>query len=200
MSDMSLAMNETDRLKVMALLSGVRDGAPRVLSRAVNKTLDGVRTDADREIRSIVTLKKKDVMATFSTRKASVRSLSARVVCSDKPQSLIKFSTSQRKTGVSVKVLKSSGRTVLKHAFYAAAAGAGQIWERKYKGRGQSARRAIAYGALPKKYRLPVEKLTGPRVADIMGKPTVLKKIRNQADERLHKNIDQQLKYELSRL
>jgi hypothetical protein len=202
---MELTMNETDRLQVVAMLAGVRNGAPKVLSRAVNKTLDGVKTDADKEIRSIITMKKTDVMKTFTTRKATVSNLSARVICSDKPESLIKFSNTQRKKGISVKVLKSSSRTVLKHAFYVTTLdkeGNENKWiaERKNKDKGQSARKNVVYSALPKRYRLPIEKLTGPRVADIMGKPAVMKKIQNQADERLHKNINQQLNYELSKL
>lgn len=200
MSTMALKMNETDRLKVMAMLTGVKDGAPKVLSRSINKTLDGVKTDADKEIRSIVTMKKQDVMESFSIpKKSTVRNLSARFVCSDRPRSLIKFSTSQRRTGISVKVLKSGSRTVLKHAFYETANNAKGIFERIYTGPRKPVRK-ISYAALPKKYRYPVTLLTGPRIADIMGKPTVLKKIEQQADERLHKNINQQLNYELSKL
>lgn len=202
---MELTMSETDRLKVMAMLAGVRNGTPKVISRAVNKTLDGVKTDADKEIRSIITMKKTDVMKTFSTKKATVSSLSARVICAGKPASLIKFDNTQRKTGISVKVLKSSKRTVLEHAFYASMkdqeAGKGKwIAERKYKGQRQPARKNIAYAAMPEQYRLPVERLTGPRLTDIMGKPTVLKRIESQANDRLHKNINQQLNYELSKL
>jgi hypothetical protein len=201
MSAIELKLNELDLLKVKALLAGVRNGTPKVISRAVNKTLDGVKTDADKEIRSIITMKKTDVMKTFSARKATVSNLSARVTCSGEPESLAKFSNTPRKTGISVKVLKSSKRTVLKHAFYETVKSIGKgIFERKYEGPRGPVRANINYAALPKQYRLPIEKLTGPRVADIMGKPTVLKKIQNQANERLHKNISQQLNYELSKL
>lgn len=211
MSDLSLTMKETDRLKVMAMLAGVRDGAPKVLSRSINKTLNGVKTDSDKEIRSVITMKKSDVVKSFSIpKKSTVKNLSAKFVCSDRPRSLIMFSNTQRKKGISVKVLKSGSRTVLKHAFYtniknekAEAGSVKWISERqaKWYGAGSGRKMQPSFAAsLPDKYRFPLKRLTGPRIADIMGKPTVLKKIQNQADERLHKNINQQLNYELSKL
>ena len=150
-------------------------------------------------------MKKQNIFKTFSLRKASISNLSARVRCVGKPESLIKFDNTQRKSGISVKVLKSSKRTVLEHAFYATMndrtdGKAKGISERKYKGQRGSTKKNVAYSKLPKQYRLPVERLTGPRVTDIMGKPSVMKKIEDQANARLHKNINSQLNYELSKL
>jgi len=196
-----LKLNEMDLTKVQTMLTGVKNGAPKVIVSAVNKTLDGVKTDSDKEIRSIITMKKKDVMATFSTRKASVRILSARVACSSVPVPLIKFTNSRTKKGISVKVLKSSTRTVLNHAFYATMkSGHKGIFAREGQGPSRPVRQNIAYGALPRKYRLPIRELTGPRVSDIMGKPNVMQKITAQANDRLHKNINNELNYALSRL
>jgi hypothetical protein len=53
---------------------------------------------------------------------------------------------------------------------------------------------------MPKKYRLPIHRLTGPRVPDIMDRPEVIKEILAAADARLNKNLKNQLDFELSKL
>jgi len=101
---------------------------------------------------------------------------------------------------VSVKVKTSSSRTVIKHAFIASAKGTVNVFQRRHKTGAGKYDPKIPYGRLPKKYRLPIDRKTGPRITDHLGKPAVFKKIQEQAAARYVKNVDHELSWELSKL
>jgi hypothetical protein len=49
--------------------------------------------------------------------------------------------------------------------------------------------------------RLPVKELFGPRIPDYLGdKGPIMQRVLVKADERLHKNIEHELNYEMSKL
>ena len=71
-----IKINDTDLKNVEKMLGNVQGAVPRVISRAINDTLAGVKTDASAEIRQVITLKKAAVDKTFRTVKANVTTLS----------------------------------------------------------------------------------------------------------------------------
>jgi hypothetical protein len=206
----TIQINQADLDRVKTMLRGIDNVAPKVLSRAINDTLAGVKTDASTEIRNIITAKKSAVDGTFRTVKATVTQFSGLFESKGKPLPLIDFSARQTKAGVSVQVKKKNPRTVLTGAFIAAvrtkeqaAAGStghqGVFW-RVYRGGVKGPVKKIAYGRLPRKYRLPIKQLFGPRIPDILGDEPVMAVVLKKADDRLHKNMDKELNYELSKL
>jgi len=196
----AIELNKADLANVQIALAGVKNGASRVLSRAINKTLDGVRTDSVNEIAKEITPTKKTIRGTFTVKKTSVSNLEGRTYSRGKPLGLIHYSARQTKKGVSVQVKRSGKRAIILGAFIAKAKGAENVFWRQWHGAKKKARPGFPYGALPAKYRLPIERLTGPRIPDIMGNTKVIGVILSAANVRLDKNLKNQLDYELSKL
>ena len=194
-------MNPDDMAKVKSMLEEVKNAPARVISRAINDTLTGVKTDASTEIRGIITAKKSAVDGTFRTVKATVTQLSGLFESKGKPLPLIDYSARQTKAGVSVQVKKKNPRAVIMGAFIQTMKSGhkGAYW-REYRGPKVPVNKMIPYAKLPKKYRLPIKQLYGPRIPDILGDQPVMAVVLAKADERLHKNMEKELNYELSKL
>jgi hypothetical protein len=200
-SSFAIELDKAALAEVKVALAGVENGASRVLSRAINKTLDGVRTDSVNEIAKDITPKKSVIRGTFTVKKTTVSNLEGRTSSKGKPLGLIHYQARKTKKGVSVKVKRNGKRSVIPGSFIAKAKGAENVFWRQYKGPRGKVRPGFQYGVLPKyPYRLPIERLTGPRVPDIMDKPEVMAAILAAADIRLDKNLSNQIDYELSRL
>jgi hypothetical protein len=210
----SLEIDSATLANVQAVLIGVKNGASRVISRAVNKTLYGVRTDAVNEISKDITPTKTKIRKTFVVNKTTISSLKGKVFSVDKPHGLIHYQPRQTKKGVSVKVKRKGKRTLIPGAFIARVKNADNVFWREWHGPKRSPRTAwrsggrsggryeatFPYSAMPKKYRFPIHRLTGPRFTDIFGNPKVMAEILKLANVRLDKNISNQLDYELSKL
>jgi len=207
---MNIEIDRADLTEIGILLSGVKNGAVKVLTRALNKTLANVQTEAARRVADDLNLSQKRIKEDFSQIKATWSKPSATFISKGKPVGLISFSgTRATKAGVSVKVKKSGARKIIDHAFIAVANRAENVWRRPYTGERKKVRPGFAYGALPKKYRFPVppgggkgriSRLTGPRVEDELSKPHIIKRVMDHADERIEINLDAELNYELSKL
>jgi glycosyltransferase involved in cell wall biosynthesis len=50
------------------------------------------------------------------------------------------------------------------------------------------------------KYRLPIKQLFGSRIPDILGDDPVMAAVLSKADDRIHKAVEKELNYELSKL
>ncbi|NLC71168.1 MAG: hypothetical protein GX751_07415 [Desulfuromonadaceae bacterium] len=175
---------QLDHLK--ASLWKIRDGATVVLRRAINDTLTGVKTDADREVRAVYNLKSARVKKDFKLRRATDSNLSGAFVASGEPVGLFQFGAKQNKKGVSVKVLKSEPRKTVRHAFIRIPA------TRAYTGR-QVFWRAKEEGKMVG--RDPLHRLEGPRIEDALAKPEVQKALEQKASERLNKYLDHETSY-----
>ena len=199
-STFSIQLDKAALAEVKVALAGVKNGASRVLSRAINKTLDGVRTDSVKEISKDITPKASVIRGTFTVKKTSVSNLEGRTSSKGKPLGLIHYLANQTKKGVSVKVKRAGKRSVIPGAFIVKAKGATNVFWREYRGPKKKPVPGFPYGVLPQPYRFKIHRLTGPRVPDIMDKPEVMKEILSAADVRLDKNLANQIDYELSRL
>lgn len=183
------------------LLKGIPNAVNRAQVRGINKTLSGVRTDKSAEIRGEYNLTKKYVDGHIYVTKASFKDPRGRVDTRSRPVGLIDFTgTRQTKKGVSVKVKKIGNRIILHHAFIRTIKNARNVFVREYKGKRAKPDPDVAYGRMPKAYRLPIRRLTGPRLTDHLGKPAVIKKIEEKAGARYAKNVDHELSRELERL
>jgi len=213
-------INQDDVAKVKTMMAGILDGATKVMVRALNLTLTGVKTDASTEIRNIITAKKSTVDATFKTSKATATKLSATFQSTGRPLPLIAYSVNQTQKGVSVQVRKDKPRKVLAGAFIATIkSGHKGVYWRVYRStRKKSGKIDTAIGrsgyvfnsktgryfpiwALPKAYRLPIKERFGPGITDYLGdKGPIMAKVLAEAVDRLHTNIEHELNFELSKL
>jgi hypothetical protein len=181
-------ISETDLLATHAMLLGIKGGLLKVQVSAINKTLDGVRTDAVQEVYNDLHLTKTRIRKDFTINRSSAAFPTGRIFARGNPVGLISFSgTRQVKKGVSVQIKRLGKRTVVKSAFIQTAKNARNVFRRGLVSAGPPLVRVPRY---------PIERETGPRIEDILGKVEVLARVREQAGQRLIKNVD----YEASRL
>jgi len=201
MTDISVQIN-TDQLRSLQANLATIEGAGRLVTyRAVNKTLAGVRTDAVQEIYNILNLTKTRIRKDFNISKATWDGSGGRVYATGIPVGLASFGARQTLKGVSIQVLRSSKRTLLKHAFIATQSrNDGTTYKNVYWRSWDGARTQRVKGrSYTGKYRyskqFPLERKEGPRIEDIFARKTVMAAVEKKADARLSKNID----YELTR-
>lgn len=222
MTSYTIKVSETDKLKVQAMFTDMKNIAGKVMSRAINKTLPGVKTDASSAIRAVLNVKKSTVDKTFKTTNATPINLSASFRSTGEPIPLIGVNyVRQTAKGVSVKIQKDKRAKVIPSAFIAtmksghrgvmrrnwsqgaqgkmgkidsAINRSGYIWSAKLN-------RYISIAWLPKEYRLPIEERFAPRVPDYLGdKGPIMQTVLDKASERLHKKLEHELNYELSKI
>jgi len=202
-----IKLDQVQWLRAQGLLAGVKNGSRRVVMRATNKTLAGVRTDSVKEIRQEVNLSATVVRKTMYVEKATLRDLRAAVRSRQKyGTSLIAFGARQTRKGVTVQVKKGRPRELIEHAFirYGQKGGGKQVFWRtgslkRHVGT-RPHKRTFPYGALPRRYRLPIKKLWGPAVPDIMSNEDRMRSIQKKANARLDKNFAHELDYLLSKV
>jgi hypothetical protein len=197
-----IKINDTDLKNVEKMLGNVQGAVPRVISRAINDTLAGVKTDASAEIRQVITLKKAAVDKTFRTVKSNVTTLSGLFESKGSPVPLIDYGARQTTKGVSVQVKRGNPRSQIEGAFIATMKSGhkGVFWRQWHTAARKPVNRNVPYGKLPKRYRLPIAQRFGPRVPDILENQPVMNAVLTKAGDRMHKNIDRELNYELSKL
>lgn len=194
---MKTEINTADVASVQAALGDLKDKYKSVLTTSINKTLTTARTQATARIGNELNLKAARIKEDFTLQKANFSKLSGALVAKGEPVGLIQFGANQTLKGVSVKVLRSSPRTLLKHAFIANGKNSAKqhvFWRQNRPagtGRwpvGQKAR--APWSKIPKDYRNPLERLTGPRIEDIFGQAKVFDPVSIQAQTVYLKNVD----------
>lgn len=215
----NIKINEDDLRKVKQTFAEMEKIGVRVMVRALNKTLSGVKTDSSAAIREVVTAKKAAVDETFKISRATDANLSARIASTGKPVALVNFSTRETQKGVSVQVRKDRPRKVIPDTFKAKMkSGHEGVFWREWHGQktaktkhSQSIAMAgyiwserqncyIPAAWLKKEYRFEIKERFGPRVPDIMGNEPVMKDILAKAGDRLHNNLQHETDYEFDKL
>jgi Prophage minor tail protein Z (GPZ) len=149
--------------------------------RSLNRTADGVKTDASREIRKSYNVTNKALSPAFSIWRATTVDLVAKVSASGRPLQLIGFAARQVKAGVSVSVKRGS-RKVVKSAFIA---------------RMQSGHLGVFRRAGRK--RLPIDELYTVSVPGMFGAHVVQDALKKLAGERFDKAMGQNINFVIAR-
>jgi len=182
------------------LLKDLGIESPKIIYRSINKALTGVRTDAVDAIYKKLNLTKTRIRKDFDKPvKAYASKLRGSIAARGKPVGLMSFGAKQLKNGtISVKVLRSGSKKKLKHSFIATAKGAENVWWRKtiYK---RPIKPGVNYAKLPKKYRLPIELRSGPRIEDIFADRVVYEDVEKKGWDRLWAEYSRLLQIELNR-
>lgn len=201
MTAINLHISQSQLADVNRMLLGMQSAIGKVIQQSVNRTLTGVRTDATNEVANVITPTKTAIRKTMTVKNMTQASGNAYMRCTGAPLNLIEFKARQTQKGVTVQVLQGSSRTLLKHGFIAKMkSGKELVIRRKYPGPRRPWDKQMPYGKLPKKYRLPVRGLTSLAIPEVMGHEPTMNKIMELGGDRLQKNLEDRLKYEVSKL
>lgn len=190
---MSINISSSDMQAIQNMLSDVKNGAKKAVTKALNKTATTTKVQVKKRLGQEINLKASRIDQDLSIKKASYDNMSASVKAVGEPVGLINFAGKQLKQGVRVKVYKSGTSKVLKHAFIAKRGSKDHLFWRKYNGQRKPIKPNLAYGKLPKKYRQPVERLTGPRIEDVLAKDEILNAVNNDAGNLLAENLSKEV-------
>lgn len=203
MARIKVKIDRSDLAAVDAAMSGIKNGYKKILVRSLNKTITGVRTDAVSKIRKEITPKAKIIRDTFKLDKANYTKMTASVKSTGWPIPLIDYKARAVKRGVTFQVRQAASRSLLPGAFIAImTSGHKGVFWREYRDTHHAGiiKKKVRYGALPVQYRLPIRQRYGPAVPTIMESEKVMKPILKKAGDRLSKEIDHQLEFEMSKL
>jgi len=198
---MQLDTASLDRSKIMlAELKGIE---PKVRSRAINRSLTSVRAEAVSLIALDLNLTQTKIRDSFAMNRATVSRPVGSVISSSEPIPLIDFNGTRElaRGGVSVQVKRTGARVRLIHAFVAVmASGHRGVFERWGGNFGRPFQILKNYAALPRRFRLPIEELFGPRITDEYAKGPIIEAVQRRAAEVYTSNYEHELDYELGLL
>lgn len=163
-------------------LGELSNQAPTAISRALNRAATNVNSNIKKELRKEYNIKAGDIGATLSTLKANKASLKAEVKSSGALIPLDKFKVSpktvnpKRKSQIKIGVKKDGLKTVL-GAFVAEVSGK-KVFQRKGKS------------------RLPIKRLFGPSIPQMLGNEEIRSEIERQGQETFYKRLE----HEISRI
>jgi len=178
----------------------------KAISRSINKALVSAKTEAWREIKQHWNIRQTLLYKQFKIEKAYWNRLSGSLLASNKRLRYEEMGgVKQKPTGVKVKAVKGAGG-VIKHAYLTTIGKSGQIgvMQREVYG-GRNPKKFPAntkfmgsYGALPLKYRTPVEHLRAASGAMMLDSPpgkkgNSLEKVQKKASDVFQKELSRQV-------
>jgi bifunctional DNA-binding transcriptional regulator/antitoxin component of YhaV-PrlF toxin-antitoxin module len=165
--------------EVKEKLGDMQHKAPNAISNALNRAVTNVASNISKEVRSKYAIKAGDIKETITRNKSSRPTLSASVVSKGKLIPLDRFKVSpktvqpKRKKPIKVAVKKEGLKEVL-GAFVADINGI-KVFERTSKS------------------RLPIRRLFGPSVPQMLNNEEIRKKIEDEGQETFHKRLDHEI-------
>jgi len=178
--------DEAKLARIRKMLRAVPQGMPRVMSRGINRTATGARTEIARRIAAIVKIKQTAIKKGIKLTKATYRRWLANLNIYGKRIPLIEFGARQLKAGVSYSIEKGGARKRIPSAFI-------QIMP-------VSGHRGVFKRYRPTTKRLPIVQLFGPSVGTVFeGAGRIAAEIERETGKKLEKNIDDQIKLILSK-
>ena len=159
--------------EIEAALSGIKNGAPRAMSRAINRTIKFGKTQASKLIRKEYTIKKPTVQNAIREYKSTPQVLHGRLGFKDRPKQLRNFAIKKTKKRVFANVKRSTGYKKLTRRAFLQTINNGPAILRRL---GES--------------RYPVDVLHGPSVPQLAGSVNVGSQIQKDLEKKLAERID----------
>lgn len=203
---MEVSYNEIDIQEFRTFLQLQKEESIRILSRAINRTLPGVRTDAVQEVYNVLALTKTTIRKYMRVvKRASPSDASAVFEIKSYPIPLIHYQATKVKRGVSVRVLRGTPKSIIRHAFIATmpSGHTGVFW-REENIRGSKwpvgiTRTIPSWSDYPhREIRLPIRQLFGLAVPDVLDHGTHMEVVMAKVGDRYEKNLDHEYSYWLS--
>lgn len=185
MTTQYLKLSDSQVEKAQRMLSGIKGGAEKAMARAINRAVENAKSNVVSSVRENYTAKAGDIRKTIKISKANPKKLQAAVTSVSQLVELSSFKVSpktvngKRRSPIRAAVKKGSPKP-LGQAFIARVNGKNRVFER--------------VGAK----RLPVRQLYGPSIPQMIGNPSVLNKIMEQAQQTLEKRLDHEISAMLS--
>jgi len=184
--------------EIRSMVSGIHNGYPKILTRALNDTAKTVKTQAALRVGNELNLTAARIKKDMSIDKATYSKLSAAVKTKSRSPGLINFGAKKLSgnKGVSFKKFRSGAREKKSRAFIATGRNSNEHvfirrWTRAHSPISHIGRR---YGAfLDRKYRAPIETEYGPRVSSILNTPRVIDPVQQQAAFVFSQNVEREL-------
>lgn len=180
MSQSIVRVSDAQIERAQLLLRGVRGGAPKALARSINRSVQNARSNIVKSVREEYTAKAKSVRDTISISKASSSKLEAVVKSVSPPLPLRDFQVSprtengKRRSPIRVSV-KKGNKSSFDKAFVVRTGGTINVFERVGK------------------RRLPIQKLFGPSVPQMIGNDKVITRISDDATAMMEKRLDHEI-------
>jgi hypothetical protein len=171
----------TDIAKANILLSHIKNGAPKAINSALNRTIEGVRTDITKQVTSTYDIKAKPVRASMKITKSTLSTLQASAAGAGSPIPLINFHVTPNKPGqqnpgsVLRASVKKSGGLPIPGAFVAKVGNHVGIFRRVDK------------------RRFPIMELYGPATPQMMNEVKIRQQVMDGANERFGKRLDHEI-------
>ena len=219
----NITINDQQLAALKLVTAGVKDGAPRALSQAINKTLTGAQTDMVQQVYDTYNLTKTRIREDFKVWNTNYKTLYGYVrafgtsikFAADKGGTYY-FSSAEISTGgVRAKIKRNSAWEIWPKAFKATMPKSGHVGFFKRKDRAAHATSRTVYHGIPAQrlpwkrwYPLPefknrrLTELTGPAIESAFSTrqyPTAMPTVENKVKQRLDDNIGYQVDYELSK-
>lgn len=213
MGSFKIEIDDKTRKDIQALLNSGGELYNNSGFRALKKVVVKVKSDESDAVREEYNLAKKYVDQKITTRLGTEKELKMSVKAADKPIGLANFEyTRPHVLGVSVWVKKSEPRKIIYGAFMEATAtksGIGNlhVFQREYRKTGRPGKKflrgqihEVAWPKFGRKFTHPVNRLTGPRITDLLSKDGVLGPLLVKAGQHLTSEIDVELARSLSQI
>lgn len=152
----------------------------RAISSTINKVATQTRTAISKEVRTVYNVKAKAVKDATTLRRARVGDNEAFVFGTGKRIPLRDFGARQTRIGVTVKVKKAGGRKRLPSAFVVQSIG-GNVFLRETR------------------RRLPIRKLVGPAIPQMITSPDVIQRILDNAETISPRIFESELQFRIRR-
>jgi len=175
-----------DIAKANILLSHIKNGAPRAINGALNRTIDGVRTDIVTQVKNTYDIKPGKVRKLLKVTHSQIGTLQASIRAKGSKIPLIQFRVTPNKPGqqapgtVLRASVKQSGGKPIPDAFVASANGRVGVFERVGKSRN------------------PIKELYGPAIPQMISEPSIQKYVLDGAEDRFKKRTDHEINRLLS--
>ncbi|WP_260288454.1 phage tail protein [Peribacillus aracenensis] len=185
MNDFSVSLDERMLKDVQDKLGAFSKKAPNAISSSLNRAVTNVASNVSKEVRKEYNIKSADIKNTLSKTRASRSNLSAIVESRGELIPLDKFKVSPRtvqpKRKKPIKVgVKKGGVKPLLHSFVSDVNGI-KVFERKGKA------------------RLPVKKLFGPSIPQMLKNEDIRKNIDREGSETFNRRLDHEINRILDR-
>jgi len=201
MNSISVQFNEQQLAEVYHLFGQMNDLPSKIFSRAINRTMDGTKTDMSSGIRTVLNAKKKDVDRLILISKCTPGTLSGRVKLSGKLLPMRTFSPKQTSKGVKVKLYVNKEAEVIPSALMATMKNGYQgVFKRVYKGTPTGMPVNKRWNRLPEAYRLPIRQLFAPSQVTIFIKDEIFNPFKRSVEKRLEVDLQREINYELSKM
>jgi hypothetical protein len=205
---MPIAINQSDVANVKRMMEGIKGGARKVMKRAVDKTMGTVKTTVSRVARETLNVYKRDLDKNIGITKYNYAKASGTVTIIGASIPVYDFKPVQLLTGVQIKIKKKGPSKLIEGAFIATmkagnkgATHTGVFWREWHEFKNpNSIILKKRWKKMPKKYRLKIHELFTTSVPEAVGDKLPMDTILADAEVNLHKNIEHELSYELSKL